>query len=165
LLKLLDEGFDARAWHGPNLRGCLSRVDAATAGWRPGPGRKTIWEHAVHAAYWKYTVRRRLLGEDRGSFPLKGSNWFERPDPAVHPDDWERAWKADLKLLDETHATLRAAVADLSPDDLSTIPPGSKTTTDRLISGIAMHDVYHAGQVQLIKRLYAGSHGRAEMEF
>ena len=96
-----------------------------------------------------------VLGEDRGSFPLKGSNWFVRPDLAVHPDDWEKAWKADLKLLDQTHATLRDAVADLSPDELPVVPPGSKTTTGDLIYSIAMHDIYHAGQVQLIKRLKA----------
>ncbi len=157
LLKLLDEAFDRKAWHGPNLRGALRRVDAETAAWRPGPGRRTIWEHAVHAAYWKYTVRRRLLGEARGSFPLKGSNWFVRPDPAAHPDDWEKAWKADQSLLDETHATLRAAVEDLSPDDLAVVPPGCKLTNAESVYSIALHDVYHVGQVQLIKRLRAGT--------
>lgn len=152
LLKLLDEGFDHKAWHGPNLRGALRRVDATAAAWRPGPGRKTIWEHAVHAAYWKYTIRRRLLGESRGSFALTGSNWFTRPVEAT-----EKAWKADLKLLDETHATLRAAVENLSPDDLPVIPPGCKLTNAESIYSIAMHDVYHAGQVQLIKRLYGAN--------
>lgn len=159
LVKLFDEAFDTKAWHGPNLRGSLRRVDAQAAAWRPGPGRKSVWEHAVHAAYWKYAIRRRLLGEERGSFPLKGSNWFVRPDPAVHPDEWAKAWKADLKLLDRTHATLWDAVADLSPDELAAVSPGSKFTTAELVYSIAMHDVYHAGQVQLLKRLYAGSHG------
>jgi hypothetical protein len=153
LLDQLDEAFDRKAWHGPNLRGALRLVDAETAAWRPGPGRRTIWEHAVHAAYWKYTVRRRLLGEKRGSFPLTGSNWFVRPDPAARPGDWGRVWKADLKLLDETHATLRVAVADLSPDELTVVPPGCKQTNARAVYSIALHDVYHAGQVQLIKRL------------
>ena len=153
LLAQLDEGFDAKAWHGPNLRGAVRRVDPAVAAFRPAPGRHNIWEHVVHAAYWKYTVRRRVLSEDRGSFPLKGSNWFVRPDPAVHEHDWDRAWKADLKLLDETHLTLRAAVEALSPDELEAIPPGSKTTFARLVAGIAMHDVYHTGQIQLLKRL------------
>jgi hypothetical protein len=165
LLKLLNEGFDTKAWHGPNLRGSLRRVHAVTAAWRPRPGRRSIWELAVHAAYWKYTVRRRLLGEDRGSFPLKGSNWFVRPDPAVHADDWEEAWIADLKLLDQTHVTLRDAVSDLSPDELTNIPLGCKLTNAESIYSIAMHDAYHAGQVQLIKRLYAGSFGGSEMDF
>jgi uncharacterized damage-inducible protein DinB len=159
LLAQLDEGFDAKAWHGPNLRGAVRRVDVATAAFRPHPGRHNVWEHAVHAAYWKYTVRRRLLGEARGSFPLLGSNWFERPDPAVPERDWGRAWRADLRLLDEIHTTLRAAVDDLSPDELDSIPPGSRTTIARLVAGVAMHDVYHAGQIQLLKRLAGSARG------
>ena len=63
LLGLIDEAFDKRAWHGTNLRGALRGIDARQASWRPGPGRHNIWELALHAAYWKYAVRRRLTGE------------------------------------------------------------------------------------------------------
>ncbi|MDB5310038.1 MAG: hypothetical protein JWO38_4240 [Gemmataceae bacterium] len=157
LLQLLDEGYDKKAWHGPNLRGGLRRVDAATATFRPGPGRHTIWEHALHAAYWKYTVRRRLTGESRGSFPLRGSDWFARPDPAVHPDDWDTAWKADLALLDDTHRRLRAAVEQLDPKALEAVPKGARLSNLRTLFGIALHDVYHAGQIALLKRLAVGA--------
>ena len=155
LLQLIDEGYDHKAWHGPNLRGSVRRVDAATAAFRPYPDRHTIWEQVLHAAYWKYVVRRRLTGEDRGSFPLKGSNWFVRPDPEVHPDDWDAAWKADLALLHDTHVRLRAIVAAFDPDSLALVPKGSKLPNDMTIRGIAMHDVYHAGQIGLLKRLAA----------
>src|SRR5262245_31517997 len=148
LLQLIDQGFDKKAWHGPNLRGAIRRVEVEEAAWRPGPGRRNIWEIVVHAAYWKYTVRRRLLGEKRGSFALKGSNWFERPGPDGDPD-----WAADLALLDETHRGLRASVAALDPAELPRTPPGCKHTYARLIAGAALHDVYHAGQIQLLKRL------------
>jgi hypothetical protein len=79
-LAALDEAFDRKAWHGTNLRGSVRGLDARDAAWRPGRGRHNIWELVVHAAYWKYTVRRRLTGEKRGSFPLPGSNWFTRPE-------------------------------------------------------------------------------------
>lgn len=157
LLQLLDEAFDHTSWHGPNLRGSLRRVDAATAAFRPGPKRHTIWEHAVHCAYWKYASRRRLTGEERGSFPLKGSNWFVRPDPAVHPDDWEKAWKADLALLDEVHRTFRAALAACDPKQLTRIPKGGKLPTGRVIRSMAFHDIYHAGQISLLKKLAQSS--------
>jgi hypothetical protein len=153
LLRMLDEGFDAKAWHGPNLRGPLRRIDAATAAFRPQPDRHTIWEHVVHAAYWKYAVRRRITEEGRGSFPLKGSNWFVRPDPAVHLIDWPEAWAADLKLLDEQHRLLRAAVAGFDPDKLAKPWAGSKYVPEKQIVGVAMHDVYHAGQIALLRRL------------
>ena len=74
LLRMLDEAYSVKTWHGPNLKGSLRGLTAVTAAWRPGPKRHNIWEVAVHAAYWKYVVRRRLLGEKRGSFELKGSN-------------------------------------------------------------------------------------------
>ena len=80
LLRLLDEAYDTKAWHGPNLRGVVRLVTPAQAAWRPAPGRHTIYELVQHAAYWKYTVRNRILGGKRGSFALKGSNWFAAPD-------------------------------------------------------------------------------------
>lgn len=149
LLRLLDEGYERQTWHGPNLRGSLRGVSAEEASKRPGPGRHNIWEEAVHAAYWKYVVRRRILGEKRGSFPLKGSNWFKRPGPGAE-------WAADLKLLAESHRRLRDAVASLSLRDLSKRALGSRFTIRASVSGIAFHDVYHAGQIQLLKRLVRG---------
>jgi hypothetical protein len=151
LLRILDEGYDRRAWHGPNLRGAIKGVEVEQAAWRPAPGRHNVWEHVVHAAYWKYAVRRRLLGEKKGSFPLKGSNWFVRPVVLE-----ARAWREDLALLGEVHRTMRAAVAGLDPEGLRHVPAGSKVSNAALISGIAAHDVYHAGQIQLLKRLSGG---------
>jgi hypothetical protein len=148
MLRLIDQAFDQKSWHGPNLRGSLRGVEPALAAWRPGPERHCIWEIAVHAAYWKYIVRRRLLGEKRGSFPLKGSNWFARP-VAVSA----AAWAEDIELLEQTHRSMREAVAGLSAANLEVTPPGSKVSNLNLIAGIAAHDVYHAGQIQLLKRL------------
>ncbi len=148
IVRLIDQAYDHKAWHGPTLRGALKGVRAGTAAWRPGPKRHNIWEIAVHAAYWKYTVIRRITGSPKGSFPLAGSDWFERPEELA-----EAAWKRDLRLLDDTHQGLRSAVKTLSDDELDRTPAGSKTVLADLLLGIASHDLYHAGQVQLIKRL------------
>ena len=94
-------------------------------------------------------MRRRILGEKRGSFPLIGSNWFKRPDGVAI----EESWRQDVKLLDQMHKLMIEAIKGLSTADLRSIPPGSKVDNRAIISGIAMHDVYHAGQIQLIKRL------------
>ena len=153
LLDLLDEAFDHKAWHGPNLRGSLRLVDPSLASLRPDPNRKCIWEQVLHATYWKYAIRRRLLGEKRGSFPLKGSNWFLRPDPNIHRDDWNEAWKADLALLDSIHESLRNAIAEFPAEKLDTVVQGSQWTFAKTICGAALHDVYHAGQIQLLKKL------------
>jgi hypothetical protein len=148
LLDLLDEAFDKKSWHGPNLRGSIRGVTAAQAAWRPAPGRHNIWELTLHAAYWKYVVRRRITGEKRGSFLLEGSNFFARP-----VEQSEAAWKRDIAILVAEHKTLQQAVARLSLDSHQ---PGSKwRATLYLIRGAAAHDLYHAGQIRLLRRLQA----------
>ncbi|HZL70936.1 MAG TPA: DinB family protein [Planctomycetota bacterium] len=139
LLHLLNEGYRSRAWHGTTLRGSLRGVTAAEAAKRPAPGRHSIWELAVHAAYWKYTVWRKLTGAKRGTFPRKGSNWLAVPTPAT-----PAAWKRDIGLLASCHTDLRTAV-----EKLTDLTPRRR----RLIAGVALHDVYHAGQIQLVKRM------------
>jgi hypothetical protein len=145
---MIDQGFDRKSWHGPNLRGSIRGVSPELAAWRPAENRHNIWEIVVHAAYWKYAVRRRLRSEKRGSFLLKGSNWFPRPATLS-----EEAWEEDVALLEQTHRSLREAIAELGPEDLEVTPATSKVSNLDLIRGIAAHDVYHAGQIQLLKRL------------
>ena len=146
LLDLLDEAFDKKSWHGPNLRGSIRGVTAAQAAWRPAPGRHNIWELTLHAAYWKYVVRRRITGEKRGSFVLEGSNFFARP-----VEQSEAAWKRDIAILAAEHKALRRAVARLSPD--SHQPESQWRAALHLIRGAAAHDLYHAGQIRLLRRL------------
>src|SRR5712691_6604009 len=108
LLDLLDEAFDKKSWHGPNLRSSIRGVTAEQAAWRPRPGGHNIWELTLHAAYWKYVVRRRITGDKRGSFIVPGSNFFPRPVKLT-----EAAWRADVEILAAEHKKLRDVVASL----------------------------------------------------
>jgi hypothetical protein len=149
LLEIIDRAYDHHSWHGTNLRGSIRRVRAAAAVTRPARDRHNIAELVVHCAYWKYTVVRRLTGERRGSFAVKGSNFFARQAPYS-----EAAWAEDVRLLDDTHRALRAAIAALTDRQLSRVLPDSDSTTVfDTVAGIAAHDLYHAGQIQLLKRL------------
>src|SRR5260370_23940120 len=147
VLALLDEAYEKRTWHGPNLKQSLKGVSAKQAAWRPGPGRHNIWEGALHAAYWKYAVRRRIEGGKRGSFALKGSNFFARPEKGKLT---EAAWSADKKLLEREHRALRETVVKvlLTPRAAKLLPQ---------LYGVAFHDIYHAGQIRLLRRLGADS--------
>ena len=148
LLAQLDEAFDRQSWHGTNLKGSIRGLTPAQAAWRPRPGRHNIWELVTHAAYWKYAARRRLTGDERGSFPLAGSNFFPTPRPASATQ-----WRAAKALLADEHRQLRQAVARLRSSSLSRKIRGSQVTCAALVRGVAAHDLYHAGQIQLLKRL------------
>ena len=141
LLDVLDCGFDRRSWHGANLMSSLRGVGARTASRRFG-SRKTIWQQLLHAAYWKHVVINKLAGTT--PFGRAGSNW---PKPPSKPS--EAAWRADIKFLRAEHAHLRRIIEHLPARALD-----SKTTW--LIHGVALHDVYHAGQIKLLRRLLRG---------
>ena len=149
LVALLDSAYHRPSWHGTNLRGSIRGLSLDAISWRPAPGAHNIWELVVHAAYWKYIVRRRLLGAKRGSFPLEGSNFFARPGTG---GSTMRDWQADVALLDQMHDELRATVAALTPAQLKR-PLASGRPASWMVAGAAAHDLYHAGQIQLLKRL------------
>jgi len=140
LLANLEHAYLKRGWQGPNLRSALRGVTADEALRRPAKTRHNIWELVVHAAYWKCRVRRRLRGG--GSFPMKGTNWFASPSRAD-----EKSWRDVVRLLDDEHRLLREAIASMTPAELR------DPKTLRLVYGVAAHDVYHTGQIQLVKKL------------
>jgi hypothetical protein len=149
LIDTLDRGYDARSWHGPNLRGALRGVRAEEAARRPAPGRHNTWEIAVHCAYWKYRVAYLLDPDAPRTFDEKGSNWFVRPQGAAG----EPAWRKDLERLAAWHARLREAVVGFDPAHLDDRSGRGEFTFAALIAGIAAHDLYHAGQIRLVRRM------------
>ena len=148
LLAQLDEAFDRRSWHGTNLRGTLSRLPPEARLWRPGPERPNPWELMIHAAYWKYIVLKALEPEAGHAFGERGSNFFLREAPLSEAD-----WREDLRRLDAFHRALVGATSRLRPRELSLPAPGRRETAFALLAGVAAHDLHHAGQIQLIRRL------------
>lgn len=140
LLANLDAAYYRKGWHGTTLRGSVRGLTAKDVYWRPGRVRHNIYELTLHAAYWKYAVRQKLTGGKRGSFSMKGSNWFASP----KAED-EASWRDAVALLESEHRALLSAVPSANLEDAKTL---------RLIYGVAAHDVYHTGQIQLIKRLH-----------
>jgi len=151
LLFLFDQAFNKKAWHGTNLRGSIRGLSAAQALWRPSPKRHNIWELTIHAAYWKYAVWRRLTGHKRSSFEIKGSNWLKAPQT---PDEGQ--WREIISLLENYHKLLRRHLENLPESQLLKPAPESEMRISDLIVGVASHDLYHAGQIQLLKRLQKG---------
>ena len=149
LLHIVDQAFDTKAWHGTTLRGALRGLTPEVALWRPASGRHNIWEYLLHAAYWKYIVRRRLTRDRSIRFPRTPSNWPSPPNPAT-----TKVLKADIRLLVEEHRLLREAIAGFPARRLNAKAPESQWTYAEHIHGIAAHDLYHTGQIQLAKRLF-----------
>ncbi|HXF95693.1 MAG TPA: DinB family protein [Gemmatimonadales bacterium] len=151
LLALVEQAYRAPSWHGTPLGGALRGLTHRQALWRPGGGRgrrHCIWEIVLHTAYWKYVVRRRLLRDEALAFARGPSNW-----PALPERTDQGAWRADRAILEREHALLVRTIARFDPGKLGRRGWRSRWTNVEHIYGVASHDLYHAGQIQLLKRL------------
>ncbi len=159
ILNLLDPPAGKRLWYGgATVAGCVRGVTPKQAVWKPAPKRHSIWELTLHVAYWKYAVRRKLETLPQGTFPRSPANWPAVPKPAGAPQ-----WKADRTLLRSEHVLLVEAIQAFDPLRLDEGVPDSRNYRFAdLLFGIASHDLYHVGQIQVLKRLYQTPHGRAK---
>ena len=143
--RVLREGYGPGAWHGPDLKAALADVTPALAFWRPGPGRHNIAEIALHHAYYARSVRAQVSGKDAEPFVMAGEDWF-----AVD-DERKLSWENIRATVDEQQERLGALIRDVETGAVSSPVTADERLT--LVLGITCHAIYHAGQVQLIKRL------------
>ena len=146
LARILQEGYGPGAWHGPDFKAALSDVTSAMAFWRPAKGRHNIAEIAVHHAYSLRSVRGQLTGggDKLEPFALDGEDWF------VLSKESPLKWSDIVGIVATQHEKLEAAVSALGRAG----PPKEDVDAFQLVLGVTCHAVYHAGQVQLIKRLH-----------
>lgn len=150
--RILEEAWGPGAWHGPDLKAAVAEVTPTTAFWRPGPGRHNIAEIALHHAWCVRAVVKQLSATDPEPFLIEGEEWFElsgKEGPS---------WPDVLAALDTQQRRLSAVVADAGAG--RTQPHLTESERFDLVLGVTCHAVYHAGQIQLIKRLQAQSGGR-----
>lgn len=150
-IDVLDPPAGFQPWHGgPTLMGSLRGVDARQAAWKPAPDRHSIWELALHIAYWNYTVRRYFDPKANKGFPRSPSNFPVIDDPS------EAAWKRDKSLINKEHNKLILTIHTFPKNRLNEQTDSKKQWTyAQLLTGITVHDAYHIGQIQLMKRLYS----------
>ena len=144
-MRVLREGYGAGAWHGPDLKAALADVTPELAFWRPAPGRHNIAEIALHHAYCARAVRGQLSGASLEPFALEGSDWFPLSDQSGI------TWPEILAVVETHQQRLGSVLADIAANRLPSPLPDAERFD--LVLGITCHAVYHAGQVQLIKRL------------
>jgi hypothetical protein len=143
--RVLTEGYGPGAWHGADLKAAIADVDPALAFWRPARGRHNIAEIALHHAYCARAVRALVSGSPAEPFILEGEDWFDLP------DEQRLTWAQVQATVESEQRRLATLVADIEGGGAQSPLAGDERFN--LILGITCHAVYHAGQIQLIKRL------------
>ncbi len=144
----LRRAFDGDAWHGDSLFEILRGVSAAQAAAYPIKNAHSIWELVLHIAAWDGTVRRRMSGT---AAKLSGKKNFP---PVV--DTSEAAWAMTLEHVRQVHQELIDAVERFPEKSLRKQVPGKKGahyTFYYMLHGVVQHELYHAGQIALLKKM------------
>ena len=148
LTRLLDEGYGPGAWHGADLKAALADLSPELAFWRPSPERHNIAEVALHHAYCARSMRGQLSGVAPQAFVLEGEDWFNLPDSS------RLSWTQVQAVVETEQRRLVAIIADLGAGRIQS--KLSDAERFNLVLGITCHAVYHAGQIQLLKRVHSG---------
>ena len=140
----LEKAVEGNAWHGPALNELLKGVSAPQAAARPIGNAHTIREIVLHIAAWENVVRGRIEGRVVDE-PDEG-DW-----PDVNGTD-ETAWARAREQLKSAQEKLLAAISKLSDERLSDKAPGSDRTIYETLHGVIQHNLYHAGQIAILKK-------------
>jgi len=144
ILDQMDRAFSGDAWHGPPVMNLLDGLSAEDASKHPVHGAHSIWELVHHMGAWNAIVLHRLQGEDVEV--TTESDW---------PPVWEvseAAWKRALENLTESHARLRKAAEGLTDEQLEQRAAGPQYSRYVVLHGVIQHDLYHAGQIAILKK-------------
>jgi len=144
IARLLRCAFEGDAWHGPSLLELLSDVDATTAAARPIPEAHTIWELLLHIAVWDDAALRRL---DGNVWQPEGIDNFPIP-----PKPTDTAWRKAIASANRIHNRLVRTVASLPDSRLRDQVPGKTYDFYFMLHGISQHELYHAGQIAILKK-------------
>lgn len=145
ILDQMDRAFDGDAWHGPPLRPMLDGVSAEDASTHPIRGAHSIWEIVHHVTAWNTIIRDELGGANTEITPE--IDW-----PPVW-DATEIEWRRAVENLVDARSRLRRAVEQLRDEQLDE-RPSKRTNNSRyvMMHGIIQHDLYHAGQIAILKK-------------
>jgi uncharacterized damage-inducible protein DinB len=141
----LRSAFEGDAWHGPALLELLEDVGAATAAAKPLPDVHSIWELVLHVAVWDAAACRRMAGE---KWQPEGTANF----PLVPKRPTEAAWRKCVAQAKKMHGVLVKTVAALPESRLRERVPGKKYDFYHMLHGVAQHELYHAGQIAILKK-------------
>lgn len=148
----IGRAFRGESWHGPAVLEVLAGVSAEDAAAHPIAGAHSIWEIVLHLAGGYTLVLRRLRGEDAQLSPEE--EW--PPMPPASPE----AWRESQHALEELNRELQSAVGTFPVERLLE-PMGSDYSAYTQFAGTPQHDLYHAGQIVMLKKALVASRAAA----
>ncbi len=156
IINLLNTTYESdEAWHGPSLVQTLIDVTPEMAGRRITPNTHSIGELVFHITSWRIFCVKKMQGDGDFDILTPDKNFGALPDKI---DDFE--WEALQMELSLSQEELINELDKRETDEfLEDLVPGREYTYYDLLHGIVNHDMYHAGQISILKKAITFTHG------
>ena len=143
LIDQIKTTFNGDSWHGPNLVKTLNGIDKDQASTRTVGERHTIWELTDHITFWLEEVQKSVKAKK--NLEHSGNDW---PRMGATEADWKQS-------VNRLEAAVNMLVGELSTwknSDLAETVPEAKFTFKQMLHGIIHHNLYHAGQINILRK-------------
>ena len=137
--------YNGNPWLEVNLTNTLKNLTAEQAYRKVNPNLNTIWEIVNHLIQWRRNILKRVEGE---TVITPDHNYFV---PVL--DSSEAAWEQSLQNLGKSQELWTTFFENFDDADLAKIYAANNHTFYEHIHGIIQHDVYHLGQIVILKKL------------
>ena len=158
LESVLRKAAEGDAWFGSNTTDLLAGVTARQAATRPSQSIHSIWEIVLHMTAWASEVERRLGGTSP-QVPAEG-DW-----PKI-ADTSEGAWMATVEAYRATNRRLGTRIREFGEARWGEVVGeervpelGTGVSWTEMVLGVLQHNVYHTGQIGLVRKLVIASAG------
>jgi len=148
LIEMFNAAAHGKTWHGQSVWETLQNISAEEAAAHPIPESHSIWDYLLHLINWRDYAIRTLLDDQPYIVELNTEK-----DWTTITDFSPEAWQAALELYKNSTDELSEAIKILDDSKLEEIVPGHKFTFYTLLHGVIQHDIYHSGQIILLKKM------------
>ncbi|HBH24118.1 MAG TPA: DinB family protein [Cytophagales bacterium] len=141
---LLEKEYNGAPWHGPTIREALQGISAEEA-FHKYESIHSIAELVMHMTAWRQFAIKRLQGDM--SFELSESNNWGKVG-----EQTETQWYYIQNQLESTQEKLCELLDDVEDQHLNDQVHNKGYDFYTLLHGIIQHDIYHIGQIILLKK-------------
>lgn len=143
IISLLSRTFEKNAWHGPSVKEVLNDITAEQS-FTKLRDTHSIIELVAHMTAWRIFVIKKLEGDEN----------YKVEDEKNFPSETD--WMKTLNDLSASQLHLLELLKDFPATKLSDVvhAPPYKYSFYTLLHGIIHHDLYHIGQIALIKKTF-----------
>lgn len=143
---LLQSTYEGEPWHGSSVKSIINGITPQQANTRVLTECHSIWELVLHITAWRNFAWQKLTGNSSFDISSLEQDW-----PPVKQTDMD-SWQAALQNLEQSQQSLIQVLKNTDDDKLNEVVPGRNYSFYVLLHGIIQHDLYHAGQIAMLKK-------------